>query len=278
MISGMRHQVTKCLLTLCLIFFSTIGEAQFVDSVVGLLMMPSAEMEDSGTVMITNNFLNKAYVENPTHTPSYWGYNTFGYGFDITFLSRIEIAYICTLLNHHWDPYAWRSERESIMFNQDRHFAARIQALKEGEFHCKFIPSLVLGISDPVTGVGGDYTSSNVGSEGNGFFNRAYIVATKHFDTSWGIVGTHVAYQYTVRKFIIPKGPCVGVTWNPVWLNLDNSFLSSFRLIAEYDAKEINAGLTASIWKDHFEFWACLQACQHFNGGARFKFVLSGAH
>ena len=239
-------------------------------------MMPSAEMQESGTFMISNNFLNKAYVENPMEDEFYWGYNTFGYGFDITFFSRVEIAYICTLLNHNWSPYA-KSYRAQIMMNQDRHFAARVQALKEGEFGWKWMPSVVLGISDPLTGTGGDYTDDNVGETGNGFFNRFYIAASKHINTSWGEVGAHAAYQYTRRKYIIPKGPCVGVTWNPVWLNREDSFLSSFRVIAEYDAKEVNVGLTASIWKDHFEFWTCLQACQYFNGGVRFKLVLSGS-
>lgn len=240
-------------------------------------MMPSAEMQESGTFMISNSFLNKAYVENPEQFPSYWGYNTFGYGFSITIFSRVEIAYICTLLNHNWDPNAGRSYRESIMFNQDRHFAAKVQALKEGEFGLKWMPSVVLGLSDPVTSATGEYLDDSVGETGNGFFNRFYIAAAKHFDTPVGVFGAHAAYQYTRRKYIIPKGPCVGVTWNPVWLNRPDSFLSSFRVIAEYDAKEVNLGLTASIWKDHFEFWTCLQACQHFNGGVRFKVVLAGS-
>lgn len=273
----MHNSWIKILLISNLVLFSCFnGKAQYVDSVTGLLMMPSAEMQESGTFMISNSFLNKAYLENPKHDQVYWGYNTFAYGFSIAFLSRVEISYICTLLNHHWSPYA-QSYRAKIMFNQDRHFAARIQAIKEGEFGLKWMPSVVLGVSDPVTGSGGDYFSGNVKETGNGFFNRTYIAASKHFQTAWGEIGTHAAYQYTIRKYIIPKGPQFGVTWNPVWLNKPGSFLSSCRVIAEYDAKEVNLGLTASIWKDHFEFWTCLQACQHFNGGLRFKVVLAGA-
>ena len=258
-----------------LAFLTLSAKAQFVDSATGLLMMPSAEMQESGTFMISNSFLNKAYVENPPHNEYYWGYHTFGYGFSITFFSRLEVAYICTIFNGDWSPYA-QSYRAKIMKNQDRHFAARVQALKEGEFGWKWMPSVVLGVSDPITS-GRDYLDDNVGSESNGFFNRFYIAAAKHFDTPVGVFGAHAAYQYTRRKYIIPKGPCVGVTWNPVWLNRPDSFLSSFRVIAEYDAKEVNLGLTASIWKDHFEFWTCLQACRHFNGGVRFKVVLAGS-
>lgn len=253
------------------------AKAQFVDSTTGLLMMPSAEMQESGTFMISNSFLNKSYLENPANNEYYWGYHSFGYGFSITFFSRLEVAYVCTIFNGDWSPYA-KSYRAKILKNQDRHFAARVQAFKEGEFGWKWMPSVVLGISDPVTGSGGgEYMDDTVGSEGNGFFNRFYIATAKHFDTPVGVFGAHAAYQYTRRKYIIPKGPCVGGTWNPVWLNRPDSFLSSFRVIAEYDAKEVNVGLTASIWKDHFEFWTCLQACQHFNGGVRFKVVLAGS-
>lgn len=259
------------------LFLTLPVRAQFVDCATGLLMMPSAEMQESGTLMITNCFLNKAYVENPTLMPSYWGYHTFGYGFDVTIFQRIEVAYVCTLLNYRWDPNAGRSYRESICFNQDRHFAARAQVLREGEFGLIWMPSLVVGISDPITGAGGgEYIKKSVSTEGNGFFNRLYVAASKHFQTPVGEIGAHAAYQYTRRKYIIPKGPCFGVTWNPIWLNRPNSFLSSFRVIAEYDAKEVNVGVTASIWKDHFEFWTCLQACQYFNGGVRFKVVLAG--
>ncbi len=117
--------------------------------------------------MISNSFLNKAYVENPPHHEYNWGYHTFGYGFSITFFSRLEVSYICTIFNGDWSPYA-KSYRAKIMKNQDRHFAARVQALKEGEFGWKWMPSVVLGLSDPVTGSGsGEYFDDNVGSESN---------------------------------------------------------------------------------------------------------------
>ena len=253
------------------------GNAQFIDSTKGLLMMPSAEMEREGTFMISNSFLNKSYLENPKGNEIRWGYDTFSYGCGLTFWSRLEVDYVCTLFIGKWSPYA-KSRRAKIMRNQDRHFAARFQLVKENEFGQKWIPSIVVGVSDPVTGSGGDYIGGNVKSDGgNGFFNRTYIAASKHFNTGWGCVGAHAAYQMTKRRYIISEGPCVGVTWNPVWLNRPDSFMSSCRVIAEYDAKEINLGLTASIWKDHFEFWTCLQGCQHFNGGVRFKTVLKGA-
>ena len=66
-------------------------------------------------------------------------------------------------------------------------------ALKEGEIW-KWTPSIAFGVSDPVTGAGtGEYigSSENI-SSGNGYFNRYYVVATKHFNTPWGVVGGHL--------------------------------------------------------------------------------------
>lgn len=39
------------------------------------------------------------------------------------------------------------------MKNQDRHFSAKVLALKEGEIW-KWTPSIAFGLSDPVTGAG----------------------------------------------------------------------------------------------------------------------------
>ncbi len=69
--------------------------AQFTDSTTGLMQMPTAEMEPSGIFMITNNYLNWHNLH-----PYYWGYyNTFAYGFDLTVFSRVEIAYVCTIID-----------------------------------------------------------------------------------------------------------------------------------------------------------------------------------
>ena len=61
--------------------------AQFADCSTGLLQMPTAEMQEDGTFMITNNFLNKHSLAS-----SGWNYNTFQYGVAITFLEWVDAA------------------------------------------------------------------------------------------------------------------------------------------------------------------------------------------
>ena len=136
----------KLLLSIVIAFVScSLARAQFTDSSSGLLQLPTALMQDDGTFMITNNFLNRHSL--PT---SGWSYNTFAYGFDVTFWDRLEVGYVCTIFNGK--KSGKESDRTMILFNQDRHFLGKFQILKEGEFGLGWIPALAVGISDPTTG------------------------------------------------------------------------------------------------------------------------------
>ena len=241
--------------------------AQFTDSSSGLLQMPSAEMQPEGTFMITNNSLN------PRSLPSSgWSYRTFAYGFSITFWSRLEVGYVCTIFDGSKVPGA--TGRARLMFNQDRHFTGRFQLLREEEFGLKWMPSVVVGVSDPTTGSSANgYVDADVGGEGNGFFNRNYIALTKHFLTPWGEVGGHLAYQYNTRSDYPLNGPAAGVTFTPELL-LGRLLLDGVRLIAEYDSRTFNIGFIASIWENRFEAMFELQSCRYANFGLRYKLRL----
>lgn len=259
-----------------LIFVSLSAKAQFTDSTTGLLSAPSADMNASGTFTITNNFLNNHITPDAKGGEFTWDYNTFSYGFDVTFWSRLEIAYVCVLFNGDWSPRAQSPQgtyREKIIKNQDRHFAAKLLLLKEGEIW-KWTPSIAIGMSDPVTTVGGDAMQGNVGETGNGFYNRYYAVATKHFDTPWGEVGGHLGYQYSKRVDWNRKGVIAAVDWRPVWIQ--NRWFSP-KFVLEYDANTVNFGFLSSIWDDRFEAMFCLQNFQWVSFGLRFKLRLKGS-
>ncbi len=240
-----------------------VARAQFTDASTGLLQMPTAEMQLDGTFMITNNFLNKHSL--PT---SGWNYNTFQYGFAISFWERIEIGYVCTIFNDHWKgsqsrPGVW-------MVNQDRHFTGRVLLLREGDGF-DWMPALVFGISDPTTGsTSSEYTDADVSGTGNGYFNRQFFVLTKHFQTPWGKVGAHAGYQFNRRKDYPINAPCAGVNWRPVWLQ-DKGILDGLNCIAEFDSRVVNLGFIASVWNNRFEAMFELQNFQWVNFGLRYK-------
>lgn len=227
-------------------------------------------MQPDGTFMITNNYLNQHSL------PSKWNYNTFQYGITISFWSRIEIGYVCTIFNGAWDPRPEeeKGERWTIMRNQDRHFVGKICLLREGEFGKAWMPALVIGASDPINGDG--FFQKNVTIGGNSYFNHYYAVCSKHFSTRWGVLGAHVGYLYTQRTDNPFNGPCAGIDWEPVWLQ-DKGLLDKIRVIAEYDSHTVNLGLIASIWNNRFEAMFDLQNFQWVSFGLRYKLQIKRA-
>lgn len=241
--------------------------SQFWDSQTGLLQMPSGEMQKDGTFMITNNFVNEHTL--PQDNP-WWGYNSFMYGVNITFFSRIEVAYICVLYRGVENSTFWPEKTWGRYTNQDRHFSLRVQLLREGEFGLAWMPSVVIGVSDPYT-LGFTSPADIATRTGNGFFNRNYICATKHFQTKAGEVGVHLGYQYNERVDYRYNAPCVGVSWLPVWAQTE---WIKTKTILEFDSRTINWGIVASFWNDHFEAMLELQAMRWITAGLRYKIVL----
>ena len=266
----MRLKLHKtALIPLLLMFSCMLCRGQFVDSASGLLQAPSAEVGQPGTFMITANLLNHHA------TPPAWNYNTVAYGLNIVLFPRIEIGYVMTLIDGRKRPNP--SEREMILINQDRHFYAKFLLLKEGEFGLSWIPALAVGANDPTTGDQNkrddiDYIDLDV-SVGNGFFNRYYVVATKHFPTPVGILGAHLGYQYNIRWDTHYDGPCAAIDWEPIWLQKDN--VAKTKIIAEYDARTFNVGLIASFWRDHFDVMVDFQSLRWLSAGVRFKMVIN---
>ena len=260
----MKHYIYTLLICIGL----SIGNsyAQLTDGLTGLLHMQNAEMQKDGTVIIGGNYLNKHNLPNN----NWWGYDSFNYFLNITFLDRIEIAYICTLVKGQPNFNYWPEQTWNKFVNQDRHFAAKIQLVKEGEWW-KHMPSIAIGVSDPTTASGGDYTDFNASVHNNGFFNRWFIAMTKHFNLPLGELGIHATYLYNKRKDYPLNGPAFGI-------NLRPAFHKNLNIIAEYDAKTINVGALYSIWADHFNLLFELQDGKYISAGLVYKVNLLGGN
>lgn len=236
------------------------SRAQFTDCGTGLLQMPTAEMQDDGTFMITNLFLNKHSL--PTRG---WNYNTFQYGIYISFWKRVEIGYVCTIFNGAWDPRPNKTHRQEIMRNQDRHLSAKVLLVNEGDFGIEWLPAFALGVCDIDKGM--------FRNRANGYFTRFYAVASKSFRTEWGGIVGHLGYQYSFRSDYPMNAPCAGVSWQPIWLQ-NKGIVDHVNVIAEFDARTVNIGFIASVWDNRFEAMFELQNFQWVNFGLRYKLRL----
>ena len=172
----------------------------------------------------------------------------------------LEVAYTCTLFKAEalgLKPYGY-----SGFTNQDRYFSFRLRALKEGQFW-KYMPAVVLGASDPFTSSGGGKIGS---TEGNGYFNRFYIAASKHIAIGKEEIGIHLSYLYNQRKEYKLNGIAAGISYNP-------AFAPDLRVIAEYDSKDVALGATYLLFK-HLHMQVELQRLKYFSGGICFQFRL----
>ena len=238
--------------------FGASAHAQFLDSTTGLLQMPTAVMNREGTFMITTNYLNQH-----TLSPAQWNYNTFGYGFSVALWDRVEVAYTCVLM-HGTSYYETQPDVPVHWVNQDRHLSGKVLLLRDGEFGLSWMPNFAVGVSDFDQGM---FKMRKV----NGYFTRLYAVASKSFNTNWGLVSGHLGYQWNPRTDYPINAPCAGVDWRPLWVQ---SKWLSLDLIAEYDSRSFNIGFIASLWDDHIEAMFDLQALKWVSFGVRFKMHL----
>ena len=243
--------------------------AQLTDGMTGLLHMVTAEVQKDATFMLGGNMLHKHNLP----TPYYWmtntgHYNTYNYYLNYTFFDRIEIAYICTLIQGlpNWPSYTWGK-----FVNQDRHFAGKIQLVKEGEWW-KHMPAIAVGVSDPTTGSTGDYTNMGVQGSGNGYFNRWFAAISKHFQLKGiGELGLHATYLYNERT----DYPLNGLGWG---INFRPNLHKNLNLIVEHDTKTLNVGALYSLWAEHFNFLFELQDCKYISAGFAYKVNLKGGN
>ena len=254
------HSNRRIILFFVILLFpsSFLCQGQFLDCASGLLQMPSAEMNQSGTFMITNNFMNSHTVPSEE-----WGYNTFGYGVDITFWTRLEVYYTCVLFDGKRKPIP--SERDKILFNQDRHLGFKFLLLRTGDFGKAWLPNVAVGVNDFDREM---FAKSNI----NNFFTRVYVVASKRTPTRIGEIGAHLGYQFNNWTYYPLSGVIAAMDWKPIWLQ--KTGMVSAKLIAEYDARTFNVGVVVSLWKDHFEAMIELQAMKWVSAGIRYKVVL----
>ena len=229
--------------------------AQMTHGTTGLLNAPSAEMQDVKTVMLGGNYLNKELTPNP------WNYGTYNYFLNATIFPFLEIAYTATMFKAKSIGIGWYTDPEKFC-NQDRYFSARFRVLKEGQLW-KHMPAVVIGTSDPYT----EASSGEVATaDGNGYFSRFYIAATKHLNIGTERFGITVAYIWNNRTHNHLNGICGGITYEP-------SFIPNLRLIADYDNRDFAIGASYLLFDQlhaQFEF----QRFKYFTGGICYKIHL----
>lgn len=288
---------------LLLSVFVSKASAQFSYGTTGLLDMPTAEMQSDKTFMFGGSYLEKHA------TPARWTYNTFNYYVNITILPWIEISYTLTLHKSlENDPVYgkgfWVPGTYGKFTNQDREVNIRLRAWKEGQWKW-WTPQIVLGSTDFLHSWSSKSKLALSTNEGNGFYSRLYIAATKHFEFQGiGELGAHIAYLWNQRVDWSFNAPAFGANMrfslNPQEGNIPWwKIVNGMNLMAEFTPAnnggvnlvskvsdipagrglhlgiyDINVGGSYTFWQDHVNLYAELYGCRYFSGGLQFKIHL----
>ena len=290
----------KILLTAVFILFVIHVKGQFTYGTTGLLNMPTADMQKDKTFLFGGGYLEK-------HASSgRWFYDTYNYYVNITFFPWMEFAYTCVLHKAVPQENLWVPSTYGKFVNQDRNFHIRFRLWKEGWWKW-WTPQIVIGGNDAINNSWAEGSKwKPISSEANGFNNRYYIAATKHFKfTDIGELGAHLSWVYNERTEYELNGLCIGTNFQ-FKLREDASFwnkvLNGLNLMAEaypangqgvrntaiykgvnpnnYDRGvhigkyDINIGACYSFWKDYINLYGELYGCKDFSGGIQFKVTL----
>lgn len=213
------------------------AKAQYTLGMTGLLNAPSAEMNETGRLMVGGNFLPKGM--NP------FNYHTGNYFVNLTFFSFMEVAYKETLLKRSYMTAKPKYQQ------QDRSISVKLQPLKEG----KWWPALAIGVNDPFKDFGRNY------------YRSIYGAITKHFLFGGHELGVTAGYQgWTGNENPLRNGVFGGITYRP-------AFCPQVCLTAEYDTRDFNLGITARLW-NHVSLHAFTGGFDCIAGGVRYECTL----
>lgn len=252
----MNRYFTTCYLNrigmLLLLFLLSIDKevAQEYHGITGLLHIPSAETDSSGTFRGGVSYFYKEFI------PAQFGqkFNTFGYTIGITTWKWMEISYSATLLKYIIPD----KSPHPRFYNEDRHVNVKVVPLYERHWW----PGLAVGMDDV-----GRFNRIKDGDNNNNYYQNIYIVGSKHFDIQENELGVHILYRYySQEKNASRRGIAGGVTFRP-------SFYRPLRIIAEWDGVGVNAGADVLLWR-HLFLQACLVHGRGFTGGISYHYTI----
>jgi hypothetical protein len=211
---------------------------QSLIGITGLLNIPSADMQDDGTLYAGVNYINQNSYVSVDPEP----YDRYAWYFDITFFKFLEVNFRSTTYRYDTNSY-----------NVDRALSLKARVLRER----KYWPAIVIGSNDA-------FQPDSYG--GNQFFVSTYVVLTKHIPVKKSEFAITLGYGYNFQEQTGFEGLFGGVSFSP-------GFLRQMNLIAEYDGRNFNLGGNVLFFKHLFVF-GMVHDLKHFSGGLAYRLYL----
>lgn len=246
----MKHVATLIVFLLC----NLLLPAQALVGTTGLLSLPSADMQEDGTVTAGGTCLNKHLI------PGRFNYQTYNYYFNATVLSFFEVSFSKTLFKLTLPDFP---ESSGKFNNADRSLSARVRLMSEG----KHLPAIVVGMNDIYSQSNNDFMGDNSHSQ---FFGKLYVALRKSFlIETFGTLEGHLVYQYQSSfDNVLYKGWGGAIAFRP-------SIFPDLQLISEYDVSkhDWDTGFNAILFR-HLFAQIILQEGKYLSGGIALKIHL----
>lgn len=217
--------------------------AQIAMGMDGLLYVPTAENVESGKFMVGANYLPKEALP-PYFTKTY---NSGNYFVDFNLFSFFEICYRMTMMKGE----------NGKMNQQDRSYTIKLKPVSEG----KYRPGIAIGITDPFTDHGVNAYESYYG-----VLTKGMNLGKSRLNLSFG---SYVSFKSKAKQDARHKD--YGTVFGG--LAFEPGFCRNLRLIAEYDSKVYNAGISARFF-NHLSVNAFLYDMKNFSAGIRYEYVI----
>lgn len=228
------------ILFLILILTTSTIRAQYSLGTTGQFMIPTAEMQETGTFIGGANFLPEDM------TPTVFGFPTMNYFVDFTLFSFIEFAYRMTLLK------MTTGAGKTGYHNQDRSNTIRIRPMKES----RYLPAIVVGADDLLTEGATPYWGAYYG----------VLTKTVSWRSGHQLALTGGWYFHHGDQPIYNEGFFGGVRYTP-------SFCRELKLMAEYDTHGWNVGAAMRFWK-HLSVHVFTREFTNVSAGLRYECTL----
>ncbi|MEQ8240811.1 MAG: YjbH domain-containing protein [Cyclobacteriaceae bacterium] len=226
---------------LAITFFGSL-HAQNLQGSMGLLNIPSAELNPDKTLVISGSYLSKNYLSYGDYTYDSWTGNV-----NLTFLPFIELSF-------RYTGQVREISRENNNF-PNRSPGAKIRLHKES----KLIPTISLGIFDFTSVAGG----------GSRFFGSEYVVMTKNFNLGQVInLSSTLGYGFDIlpAKFKEQEGFFYGFV-----AQVKN--IPQVALLVDYDSRYWNTGIRLNLF-NHLQILGVLREFKTLEGALSYRIQL----
>lgn len=246
----------------CLFFLTAPAYSQAIYGTSGLLRMPTADMLERGTVMIGENHLSQ-YATQPKRD----GYDTHNYYLNATLLPWLEIGYTMTFFSRKKQHWSYPE--------QDRSFHVKVRLVKEGTWK-EWMPAVAVGANDPLTHHEGQDAGFSQTEKDANYLRRFFLVLSKHVEFEHiGDLGVHAAVLAARAAKDKDHYTRPGIGANFQFNTPGNTFaqkaLNGLELLAEYDARTVNAGVHYGLFKNVVNIYVEANQLQYLSGGVQFR-------